>query len=312
MRTLRREEIRVSIPRAGGVHEAVIVVLHGDGLSGVGEAALVPGRDGAAALRSAEECARLDLEARSRGVPLADLLGGARRDSVECNALVIDPRPDQVAARVDALAAAGFETFKLKPVDGGGQVDLARLGAARFAAGRHGRLRLDLGGALSESQAASVLRSLEQFELELVEQPLPPTAPAESWLRLREVGPIAADESLAVPSLAAALAEAGIALAMKLATLGGPVAALDLASRAAGPVLLSSSYETSIGLAAALHAACALEAEPLACGLATLELLEADPTSGLRLEGSRLALPPGPGLGVELDRSALQRYRVDR
>lgn len=298
----------MAIPRAGGTHEAVLVVLHGDGVTGLGEAALIPGRDPAQALRSAEECAALDLEARRRGVPLAELLGGARRTSVECNALVTERRPDQVAARIDALAAEGFRAFKLKPVDGGGPVDLARLGAARFAGGRSARLRIDLGGALDEPHAGYVLRSLEQFELELVEQPLPAAAPLAAWLRLSKEGPIAADESLIDPDRGLELARAGIGLAIKLATAGGPSAALALAGAATGPVLLASSYETSIGLAAALHVACALAAEPLACGLATAGLLECDPAPGLELRGARLSLPQGPGLGVELDRRLLSRY----
>lgn len=308
MSTLNREAVRVAIPRQGGTHQAVLVLLHGDGVTGAGEAALIPGRDPAQALRSAEECAALDLEARRRGVPLAELLGGARRGSVECNALITGRRPEDVAARVDALAGEGFRAFKLKPVDGGGPLDLARLGAARFAGGRAARLRIDFGGALDESQAASVLRSLEQFELELVEQPLPAGAKLPAWQRLSGEGPIAADESLADPELGLELARAGIGLAIKLATTGGPSAALALAAAATGPVLLASSYETSIGLAAALHVACALEAEPLACGLATAGLLECDPGSGLELRAGRLALPAGPGLGVELDRQLLSRY----
>ena len=101
-------------------------------------------------------------------------------------------------------------------------------------------------------------------------------------------------------------------VAMKLATVGGPAAAVALAGGARGPALLGSSYETSVGLAAAVHAACALPAEPLDCGLATRGLLDADMASGLPAAGPLLRLPAGPGLGVELDRRTLARYRLDR
>jgi L-alanine-DL-glutamate epimerase-like enolase superfamily enzyme len=74
----------------------------------------------------------------------------------------------------------------------------------------------------------------------------------------------------------------------------------------------SSSFETSIGLAAALHTACASARPPEACGLATADLLEADPVHGLDWSGPELLLPSGPGLGVELDMKALSRYRLDR
>jgi len=57
--------------------------------------------------------------------------------------------------------------------------------------------------------------------------------------------------------------------------------------------------------------ACALPREPRACGLATASLLEVDPGVGLGPPGPLMSLPDSPGLGVELDRDALRRYRVE-
>ena len=48
-----------------------------------------------------------------------------------------------------------------------------------------------------------------------------------------------------------------------------------------GALVFSSSFETSIGLAAALHTACASARPPQACGLATAHLLEADPVAAV-------------------------------
>jgi L-alanine-DL-glutamate epimerase-like enolase superfamily enzyme len=257
--------------------------------------------------------AALDLEARAAGVPAAALLGGVRRREVRCARLVDAVSPASVARQVESSAATGFRTFKLKAAVAGGPLDLERLGAARWGAGRGANLRIDFNGGLTASAAAQVLRSLGAFDLELAEQPLPAAAPVAEWLRLASAGaPLAADESLADAALAAGLAAAGVGLAMKLATVGGPHAALELAAGARGPVLLGSSYETSVGLAAAVHVACALAAEPLDCGLATRDLLDADLATGLRQAGPLLALPDGPGLGVELDRGAVARYRLDR
>jgi L-alanine-DL-glutamate epimerase-like enolase superfamily enzyme len=52
--------------------------------------------------------------------------------------------------------------------------------------------------------------------------------------------------------------------------------------------------------------------EPMPCGLDTRRLLDDDIVRGPLVEGSRLRLPAGPGLGVELDRRALDLYRLDR
>jgi L-alanine-DL-glutamate epimerase-like enolase superfamily enzyme len=247
-------------------------------------------------------------------VPLAELLGGARRPAIRCNALVRATAPGDVAAEVERGAAAGFRAFKLKACNGGGPVDLERLGAARWAAGREADLRLDFNGSLTLERALTVLPGLAAFAPLTVEQPLRQQTGIEDWRRLFATSGVqlAADESLAETGVAAALAELGVGLAIKLATVGGPLAAVDLAARAAGRAWVASSYETSIGLAAALHAACAFPVDPSACGLATRELLEGDLAGGLRLEGGCLRLPDGPGLGVELDRTALERYRVDR
>lgn len=295
------ELIPIRIPMTRGrSYEAVLATLSRDGLVGLGEG---PTAEAARAM------AGLDLEARERGVPLAELLGGVRRRTVPCTALIEDARPDEVASSVEELRARGFGAFKLKAANAGGQVDLERLGAARWAAGLGAGLRLDLNG----RRARNALSTLNHLHLELVEQPLPAAAPAAEWMALgMDTGvTLAADESLANRELACELARQGTGLAIKLARVGGPQAALELARAATGPVTIGSSYETGIGIAAALHVACALPREPLACGLATRRLLEADLVTGLP-EGPELMLPSGPGLGVELDREAVARYRVDR
>jgi L-alanine-DL-glutamate epimerase-like enolase superfamily enzyme len=325
----RQEAIPLRIPMPGGCHEAVLLVLHADGLTGLGEAPalaqrgpgldeLVPelaeGKLRSTAARCAWETAILDLEAKARGVRMADLLGGVRRDRVTCNA-IIGPMPAaEVAAEVAAWLARGFSTFKLKSANFGGAADLERLGAARWAAGPGAHLRLDFNGGLSATLAAAALPSLAGFGLELVEQPLPVAAATAEWIDLasRAGVALAADESLAAPAQALDLAAAGIGQAIKLATVGGPRAALELAGNGRGALVFSSSFETSIGLAAALHTACASARPPQACGLATAHLLEADPARGLDLSGSELMLPSGPGLGVELDLEVLKRYRLDR
>jgi L-alanine-DL-glutamate epimerase-like enolase superfamily enzyme len=262
-------------------------------------------------LRGARKTAELDLRARRAGLRVADLLGGARRERVRCCALVTAVKPSEVAAEVERFVAGGFTAVKLKAANAGGRVDQERLGAARWAAGPDAELRLDFNGRLSTEQALAVLPGLRAFAPVTFEQPLAAAAPAAEWARLGEPAALAADESLADSGLAAALVEFGVAAAVKLATVGGAAAAVELAS-AAHRAWVGSSYESSLGLAAALHAACAFEREPDPCGLATLDLLGGDVGSGLRLEDGFMALPGGRGLGVELDPDALARYRVDR
>ncbi|MBO0686530.1 MAG: mandelate racemase/muconate lactonizing enzyme family protein [Candidatus Dormibacteraeota bacterium] len=319
------QAVPIAIPPG---YQAVIVILEEDGLRGLGEAPVVPGRGGSletllqelrqgrpgtASARCALQTAHCDLEARRRGVPLAELLGGRRRTSIECSALITDLRPEAVAREVERRSALGFGSFKLKAAPSA-ELDQERLGAARWAAGAGARLRVDFNGRLRIEQAGSRLARLEGFGVELFEQPLPAGAGLGEWRRLKACtsAALAADESLADPSTAEDLARAGVALALKLATVGGPSAALDLARHACAAVTIGSSMETSIGIAAALHVACALPERPLPCGLATTEALAGDLACGLLWQGPTVELPNAPGIGVELDQRALDAYRLDR
>jgi L-alanine-DL-glutamate epimerase-like enolase superfamily enzyme len=304
-------------------YECLLVILTEDGIRGLGEAPVVPqrgasqealyrelrsGRPQHPAARSAMAMAELDLASRQRGLPAAALLGGIGRPSVSCNALVTGDSPMAVARRVEFAGSAGFNSVKLKSA--GLPLDVERLGAARWAAGSQIGLRLDVNGA----DFRSAFPLLEGFGLELLEQPLPPAASASDWQAAVSSTsiPLAADESLQDGQRAKVLAGLGIGLACKLATVGGPWPVLDLLASSDGPILVSSSYETSIGIAAALAVACALPREPLSCGLATRRLLAADIAAGLGPDAPLLCLPDRPGLGVELDERALARYRLDR
>jgi hypothetical protein len=51
--------------------------------------------------------------------------------------------PVDVAREVEAQLEAGCRRFVLREVDGGGMIDLERLGAARYAAGLQAEVELD-------------------------------------------------------------------------------------------------------------------------------------------------------------------------
>ncbi len=321
------ELIPIRRPAGAGFRESVLVIRSEGRLQGLGEAPVTSRRSGSLAELLAElegerapgpaarcglQTAEFDLAARRRGVPLTALLGGPRRDRVECTALIGAEAPEKLVAEMESWASVGFAAFKLKSAGRALETDLERLGAARFAAGACARLRLDFNGSLSRVEASERLRALAGFHLELIEQPLAAAASLTDWAHLRSQShlPLAADESLADPDAAAALLSLGVLPAVKLATVGGPQRALALAAGSQGAATLGSSFESSIGLAAALHVACALEREPLACGLATERLGASELAAGLEWEGPHLRLPRRPGLGVELDRAALERYRL--
>ena len=74
---------------------------------------------------------------------------------------------------------------------------------------------------------------------------------------------------------------------------------------------LSSTLDGPWGIAASLQLAAA-ERLSLACGLATLELFDAELAAAIPPpEGGLLAVPPGPGLGIEPSGRALGEVLVE-
>lgn len=274
---------------------------------------------GGATLRAALETAAADLEAQAAGVSLAASASATARPQVAVNGLVGMELPESAAQRATALVDAGFRCLKLK---GGGepQDELAtRVRAVRAAVGPSVRLRLDVNGAwTSVAEATEAIRALAAFDLEYVEQPLLPTAGPEAMAMVRRAVPvpIAADESVTDPGAASALLDAGAAdiLVVKLSRLGGFHGARRIAERAAEvgvAIIVSTLFESGVGIAAALHLAAALDGEERAHGLATADLLAADLLAEpLGIRNGQMALPPGAGLGIVLDPATVDRFRA--
>jgi L-alanine-DL-glutamate epimerase-like enolase superfamily enzyme len=126
--------------------------------------------------------------------------------------------------------------------------------------------------------------------------------------------PIAADEAVtgleAVKALIGAFA-ADVLIVKPMAVGGvGPARTIvELGTLAALRVVVTTTIDTGIGVAAALHLAATLPRPIPACGLATGSLLAADLLSEpLRVRDGEMILPAGPGLGVALHEGQLARY----
>ena len=333
--------------RAAITHRAGVVVelTGGDGARGIGEASPLPefgegaagdvlrllerhgaalldadaadGLDGpgAAALRCALDTARVDLDGRRRGIPVAALLTDDPRGVVEANAVIGDGPPEAALAQAREAWAAGFRTLKLKVAAKPPDDDVRRVRAIREAL-PGARLRLDANGGWDEPAAAATLARLAACGLELVEQPVP-VGVDEALARLSRDAPclVAADEGVSSVAEGRRLLGAGAAgaLVLKPMRLGGVRPALALAREAAArgvPCVVTTTFDAGIGVAAALHLAAAVPRVATlpapAHGLATADHLAADIVAEPpRPNGGALPVPARPGLGVALDAAAL-------
>jgi o-succinylbenzoate synthase len=333
---VKRSLLRLSLPfrepyttSAGVVTERELLLLRvesADGHVGYGEAAPFEPYDGIpleraiATLtrrsrgrrppqaRAAVEMARLDLDARRDGRSV----GEPGADAIPVNRTLSAGPPEEAAARAAEGVQQGYSCFKLKV---GLPDDEERVGAVREALGSWPALRIDANGAWSVEEAIAQVRKLERFDLQFVEQPCR-TLEELAEVRARVSAPICADESVASAEDVKRAAELGACdvVNVKLAPSGGfePAReALRTAVEEGIAPFLSSTLDGPWGIAAALQLA-AGERLALACGLATLELFDAELAEAIPApKGGLLAVPPGPGFGVEPSGSALGEVLVE-
>ena len=205
---------------------------------------------------------------------------------------------------------------KLKVGGAGGTAEeLARAVAVRRALGPEIKLRLDANGAWSAPEAIETIQALEECDLELVEQPVPPGS-VEGMKLVREnvETPIATDEGVTDLAAAIRLLDAEVAqfLVVKPMVVGGLRAALEIAKlgeRCGVAAIVTTTIDSGVGTAAALHLAAALPSDGPACGLATASLLKASLIARpLVIERGRMHVPAGPGLGVDIDYRSLSLF----
>jgi O-succinylbenzoate synthase len=188
---------------------------------------------------------------------------------VRVNGLVPAVGPDEAAG-----LAAGWTDVKVKVGDAAG-VD--RVAAVRDAIGPHANLRVDANGAWDVETAVAAIARLAPYDIELVEQPVA-SLDDLAMVRRRVQVPVAADECVRDLDDARRLAalDGADALVVKVQPLGGIAATLEVVAAAGLPVIVSSMYETSVGLAVGLALAAAVDELPFACGLGTAGVLAAD------------------------------------
>jgi L-alanine-DL-glutamate epimerase-like enolase superfamily enzyme len=244
---------------------------------------------------AAIDLALWDRAARRAGIPLARLLAPGAASAVPVNATIGAEDRAGAAEAAARAAAAGFGCVKVKVGVGD---DAGRVAAVRAAVGPDVAIRVDANGAWgSPREALANLRALAPVGLELCEEPVHGVA-ALLAVRAESLVPIAMDETAAEPG--AAGSGAADVVCLKIARCGGigGLLAEAAAARAAGSdVLVASTYDGPLGIAAGVHAAAALAASGpvLACGLATLDAfadVSARPAALLAHRGE-IAVPPG-------------------
>jgi len=239
----------------------------------------------AGAARNALDCALWDLEAKVSGKRAWELANIPIVPEVETSFTISLDTPAAMVAAARANAAAPILKLKL----GGDDVDLARVEAVREAAPA-ARLLIDANESWSPEHFREVAPLLDQFGVELIEQPFP--ADADEVLgTLDHPIPVCADESCHTTADLPRLKNRYEVINAKLDKTGGLTEALRLTNRArvsGFKLLIGCMVGTSLSMAPARLLASTADYVDLDGPL----LLAGDRHHGLSYQGGKIGIPP--------------------
>jgi len=193
--------------------------------------------------------------------------------------------------------------------------DVARVREVRRIMGADVAIRVDANGAWTPQQARDAANTLEQFDIDYLEQPVSTLQEMSTLRRLLGSSPIrlAADETLRKSHQLGRIREAGCEVVIvKPSPLGGISHTMALATEAYESgleVVVSSGLESSVGLTQAARVATAvnqLTGTTTAHGLGTASLFVSDVVTTPLLPRDGYVYPRA----LALDRHALETLRV--
>ena len=287
------------------------------------------GKGMAASALSGIDIALWDIIGKACGRPIHKLIGGAHRTEVTCYAtglyfIDMNRLVEEAVEEARGYVEEGFTAVKMKIGLGDPKLDIRRVAAVREAVGDGVRLMVDANHCLTVPQAIRIGRELEALDIEWFEEPISPedidgyvevtraldmaVAGGENEMTRWGFRDLVVRKAMDIiqPDVCAA---GGISECRKIATLAA----------AHGVECVPHAWGSVIGVAATLHFLAALPDQPPSfrpmppmfefeqCENPFRDLLSKDPIVQHR---GKVQVPTGAGLGIEIERSVLDRYRV--
>ncbi|MDY6838524.1 MAG: o-succinylbenzoate synthase [Thermodesulfobacteriota bacterium] len=231
----------------------------------------------ASSSRFALETAVLRLLAAKRALPLSELLSPSPRPFVSVNGLLSGSR-EEIEKKAFDLRARGYRAFKLKVGRQTVEEDIAMTQMVRRIITDDSILRLDANRAWQMEQALAFAKAVASVNLDYLEEPVR-TLPLLKELvsRIGTAVPLALDESLTGLTPRDLDGFFGIKAVVLKPTLLGFEQAMRFArgalKRGMTPVV-SSAFESEIGIEALAHMAASINTGDVPAGLDTLDWFE--------------------------------------
>ncbi len=263
-----------------------------------------------------------DILGKATGQPVGRLLGGRYREKVRPYASILMEEPAAMARKLEGLRGAGFRAFKIGwgPF---GRVSDAKdreiVKAAREAVGPECRLMVDAGGSdafwyQGYKWALKTAGMLADYEVYWFEEALRPDN-LRDFVELRRHAPvrIAGGEVLTRrESFTPFLTEGALDIVQPDVTkVGGITESRRIAWMAQehGVQLIPHGWNTAVGLAVDLQLASAFVDTDMVEYIGGSPYVDEIASGGWSLDAEgMIGIPERPGIGLEVDRAALERY----
>ena len=280
------------------IHDDLQRVLHGVGRNGPTLYAL-----------SGIDIALWDIAGKVAGLPLHRLLGGGPRADLPAYASLLRYGEAKAVAHYTAQALGrGYRFIKLH------EITVPEVKAARDVAGAGVPIMVDTNCPWTVNEAIEMARRLAPFDLHWLEEPVWPPENLAGLAQVRAQGgiPTAAGENYGTSWEFKRAFEAGaLAYAQPSVTKVGGVTEIrkvfTLAESFGVTVVPHSAY-FGPGLLASIHVIAAMSREPLVerfyCDFADNPLGDA-----IHPKNGRIAVPQGPGLGLDPDPRLIEKLR---
>ncbi len=269
----------------------------------------------------------VDAIGRTHDIPCCDVLGGRAMPDVACYAttgyFTENPKIG-VAEQLSTIAMDNFVGVKIK-IGAGIASDIARVRTARECVGDHKLLMVDYNGNYTSDVALESLHKIAAFNIHFCEEPLPP-ADIVGYAALRRQSPIrvaAGEAHYGIHDFKRLIEGGAVDIVEPSLTGGGGFEEMK------GVAMLASSHNLrmavscwggAVALHAAVHYAASLAPWPhtdkppyplmVEFDCADNPLRDRIVSDPIQPVNGRIAVPTGPGLGVDLIEEAVAQYRI--
>jgi len=269
-----------------------------------------------------------DIIGKACGKPVHKMIGGAFRNEVEAYATGLyftdmDRLVEEAVEEATKFVSQGFKAVKMKIGLGSIQKDVDRVAAVREAIGPDIKLMVDANHCFSVPTAIRLGRKLEELDIEWFEEPVSPED-IDGYIevsRALDMAVAGGENEFTRWGFKDAITKRAMDIVQPdVCAAGGITECKKIATLASTHCVecVPHAWGSAIGLAATIHFLAAIPDQPPSfrpfppmlefeqCENPFRDHLVLDPI--VQVDGI-VKVPTGPGLGIEIDRSIIERYQ---